>query len=99
MLEVKQPIVLTQHELERTDLQFTESDWTLLQDLVNLLQVFHDSTNLVSGNTYPTINLMLPALTKITTMTDTEVALPFAVTNVQIIKKVCDAMHINANTR
>ena len=64
MLEIKEPIILTLHESDRQDLQFIESDWSLLHDLVQYLQEFHDATNTVSGNTYSTINLIMPLIKK-----------------------------------
>ena len=99
MLEIKEPIVLTLHESNRPDLQFVESDWSLLHDLVKYFQEFHDATNTVSGNSYPTVNLIMPLLNKFSSITNTDKPLPFNVKNPEIIKKVRKAMHANLNKR
>ena len=87
------------HESHRPDLQFVESDWSLLHDLVKYFQEFHDATNTVSGNSYPTVNLIMPLLNKFSSITNTDKPLPFNVKNPEIIKKVRKAMHANLNKR
>jgi hypothetical protein len=42
-------------------LKLSEEEWMLVNEMVNHLSIFDESTRLISGNSYPTLSLVMPA--------------------------------------
>ncbi|CAL4085876.1 unnamed protein product, partial [Meganyctiphanes norvegica] len=99
LLQIRDHVAISLRESERIDLLFTSSDWSLLNDLVNYLQDFHDATNTVSGATYPTITMFLPILIRFKNITDPNKPLPFHIHHKEIIAEVRKAMFDNLEGR
>ena len=62
LIEIKQPLSLTLNKEERDDLDLTFKEWTILEELVKVLAPFDAATTLYSGNTYFTLNHVLPSM-------------------------------------
>lgn len=42
--------------------KFSESEWNLLENLIMILQPFHEATECMSGSKYPTLSMAIPVL-------------------------------------
>ena len=91
------------HHTITDNMWIVNSDWSLLSDLCMILQIFHDVTVLLSGTTYPTLNLVEPLLREIKLITDVSKALPkdwgMDPSNMSTLNKFRKAMHDNLLTR
>ncbi|CAG8851980.1 32390_t:CDS:1, partial [Racocetra persica] len=43
-------------------INLTENEWRLLDNLISLLKPFYEATNIFSGSSYPTLNLIYPTM-------------------------------------
>ncbi|CAG8847385.1 20329_t:CDS:1, partial [Gigaspora margarita] len=43
-------------------INLTENEWRLLDNLIQLLRPFYEATNIFSGSSYPTLNLIYPTM-------------------------------------
>ncbi|PKK65850.1 hypothetical protein RhiirC2_868624 [Rhizophagus irregularis] len=46
-------------------INFTEEEWTFMEELVDLLGLFEEATTFLSGSTYATLSLMHPTISTI----------------------------------
>ena len=60
-------IVLTLSDCKRQDLVPSVDDWKLMGEMVDVLKLFDTTTELISGEKYPTIVYIKPLIGKITT--------------------------------
>ena len=55
---------------DHRDLLLPDEQWTLAKDLVKVLELFEETTTVVSGQKYVTMSLMLPLVTNLTSSAD-----------------------------
>ena len=55
---------------DHRDLLLTDKQWTLAKDLVKVLELFEETTTVVSGQKYVTMSLMLPLVTNLASSAD-----------------------------
>ena len=101
-LENQDNIKWTLLNKNREDLWLLSSEWSLLRDLCNILQIFHNETVKVSGTTYPTLNLVEPSLREIKVITDVTKPLPkdwgVNLSNMSTLNKFGKSLHDNLLT-
>ncbi|KAL4324565.1 hypothetical protein GQ457_11G023750 [Hibiscus cannabinus] len=65
--------VFARHALEDREYIYFPSleDWSKIEKLLEILKVFYDTTNVISGFDYPTFNLFLSEIYRIKMLLDT----------------------------
>ena len=53
-----------------------EEDWEMVNDICQFLEVFTDITEIISGTSYPTVNLFLPELYSVSELLDEHLSSP-----------------------
>ncbi|CAL4122636.1 unnamed protein product [Meganyctiphanes norvegica] len=64
---IQNAVVLTLTDCKRQDLMPSIDDWKLMGEMVDVLKLFDTTTELISGEKYPTIVYIKPLIGKITT--------------------------------
>ena len=97
-LEIRPQMTLTLSE-RNYELALLPKEWELLEAICKELEIFEHVTNLISGNTYITLNMVHPAITMITQQISPDNPLPENSNTREIIKNFRLKMLNHLNTK